>query len=151
MICFIALWWIGAILDASDGDLARYQKSGSLFGAWLDSFFDRIKEFSFFALLGYLLFKKSGDEIYLLLGILSIFTNIMSGYISDTKKLFLKGKRQPELKFSSKYSFGMADTRDFIIIVASASGYFQAPLWIYSTIFLGALCYQLGSFIIKYK
>jgi hypothetical protein len=38
-----------------------------------------------FAAFGYFAFRIHGDELYLLLGIVSIFTNVMSGYVSDTK------------------------------------------------------------------
>ena len=47
-------WWCGAILDAADGDLARYSNKASMFGAWFDSYLDRLKEFMIFGTLGYL-------------------------------------------------------------------------------------------------
>lgn len=145
-----AMWWIGAIFDAADGDLARFSGQGSQFGGWFDSFLDRIKEFMIFSLLGYLVFKQYNNEIYLLAGFLSVFTNIMSGYISDTKKLFITG-RAPEIKFSSKYSFGMVDTRDFFVILSLVLNEYRIALAVYSTVFMLALAIQVFRFIRKYS
>src|SRR5213076_1711230 len=36
-------------LDCVDGQLARYTRTFSKFGAWLDSIFDRTKEYAWFA------------------------------------------------------------------------------------------------------
>ena len=144
-----AMWWIGAIFDAADGDLARFTGKGSQFGGWFDSFLDRIKEFLIFALLGYLMYKAHGNEIYLLAGFLSIFTNVMGGYISDTKKLFMQN-RTPEIVISKNYSFGMVDTRDFFIILSLILNEFRIALIVYSTIFMVALMFQVYRFIKKY-
>ena len=91
------LWWFAAIFDAADGDLARYIGKSSTFGGWLDSLFDRMKELLIFGVLGYVAYKNYNNELYLLLGFLSIFTNVMSGWISDTKKLLIE-KRDVEIK-----------------------------------------------------
>jgi len=91
------LWWFAAIFDVADGDLARYIGKSSTFGGWLDSLFDRMKELLIFGVLGYVAYKNYNNELYLLLGFLSIFTNVMSGWISDTKKLLIE-KRDVEIK-----------------------------------------------------
>ena len=145
-----AMWWIGAIFDAADGDLARFTGKGSQFGGWFDSFLDRIKEFMIFALLGYLMYKKYGEEIYLLAGFLSIFTNVMGGYISDTKKLFIQ-ERTPEVVLSKNFSFGMVDTRDFFVILSLILNEFRIALIVYSTIFMLALMFQIFRFVKKYS
>ncbi len=150
IILTIIFWWIGAILDAADGDLARFTKTGTQFGAWFDGFLDRLKEFLIFAVFGYLAWNKHDNEIYLFLGIISIFTNVMSGYISDTKKLFIKEERKPEIKFSGKYSFGMVDTRDFFVIISLALNELRIALIIYSTVFLILVILQTGKFIFEY-
>ena len=144
-----AMWWIGAIFDATDGDLARFTNKGSQFGGWFDSFLDRIKEFLIFALFAYLMYKEYGNEIYLLAGLLSIFTNVMSGYISDTKKLFIQ-TRAPEVVLSKNYSFGVVDTRDFFVILSLILNEFRIALIVYSTVFVGVLIFQVYKFIKKY-
>jgi phosphatidylglycerophosphate synthase len=145
------LWWIGAILDAADGDLARYIEVKSPFGGWLDSFLDRVKEFTIFSVFGYLAFIQHSNPLYLLAGVISIFTCVMSGYISDTKKLFIKtGERKPELKFSKKYIFGMVDTRDFFVIVAICAREVRIALIVYSTLFLFAVTIQFLKFYRTY-
>ena len=145
-----AMWWIGAIFDAADGDLARFADKGSQFGGWFDSFLDRIKEFMIFGLLCYLMYKMYNNEIYLLAGFLSIFTNVMSGYISDTKKLFIH-ERTPQIVFNKNYSFGMADTRDFFVILSLILNEFRIALIVYSTIFMAVLIFQVLRFIKKYS
>lgn len=144
------LWWFGAILDSADGDLARFSKKMSPFGGWLDSFLDRIKEFLIFGLVGYLAYKQFQNEIYLLLALLSIFSTVMSGYISDTKKLFVT-KRTLEVQISKNFSFQMVDTRDFFVTVAIMSLRFRELLWLYSTLFIAAVIVQFMLFYKKYS
>ncbi len=148
-IIAVTLWWFGAILDSSDGDLARYLKTGNPFGAWLDSFLDRIKEIAIFSTLGWLAYKNNGD-IYLLLTIMAISANLLSGYISDTKKMFLSGVRKPEIAFSKKYSFGMVDTRDFFVILAIILAQPEAIIWLYATVFNIAVLFQFAVFYKKF-
>jgi len=143
------LWWFAAIFDAADGDLARYIGKSSTFGGWLDSLFDRMKELLIFGVLGYVAYKNYNNELYLLLGFLSIFTNVMSGWISDTKKLLIE-KRDVEIKLSKKYCLGMVDTRDFIIIVSLLLHEIRLALFLYSTLFLLVLLYQIILFYKRY-
>ena len=143
------LWWMGGIFDAADGDLARYTKTGSPFGGWFDSFLDRMKEMLIFAAFGYLAFKQYGNELYLLLGFASMFSNVISGWISDTKKLFIT-ERTPEIQFSKKYSFGMVDTRDFFVILSLFAFDLRIALFVYSTVFVLLLAAQVFVFVRKY-
>jgi len=143
------LWWLAAILDASDGDLARYAKQSSDFGKWFDSYLDRIKEFMIFAVLGYIAFKTYNNSLYLVLGFLSVFSNVMSGYVSNTKDLFVNG-RTPDILLNNKYLLGMVDTRDFFVILSLLLNEFRIALFCYSTIFVLVLFVQTGRFIQKY-
>lgn len=157
------IWWIGAILDAADGDLARYKKISSKFGAWFDSYLDRLKEFIIFGTLGFLAYKGYGisqwldlfdieiaNEFYLFLGFFSILSNVMSGWISDTKKLFNAGERKAEIKFSEKYMFGMVDTRDFFIILSLCLFEVRIALYVYGLFFPFVLIMQIGLFAKRY-
>jgi phosphatidylglycerophosphate synthase len=142
------LWWVGAIFDASDGDLARYTHTQSPFGGWLDSFFDRIKEFLIFSLFAYAAYKTYGGYYWFVLGSLSAFSSVMSGYISDTRKIFDDGKRNPQVIISRKYIFGMVDTRDFFVILSLFMNDVRIALLIYSTVFIAALG---GQFLLVVK
>lgn len=143
------VWWIAAIFDAADGDLARYTQKASPFGGWFDSLLDRMKEFMIFSVLGYIAFKQHQSELFLLFGGLSVFSNVMSGWVSDTKKLFIE-KRTVEVSISKNYSLGMVDTRDFIIIAALFVGEIRIPLYVYSTFFVLVLVYQIVAFYRRY-
>ncbi len=145
-----ALWWTGAILDAADGDLARYLNAGTKFGGWLDSLLDRFKEFIIFSVFGYFAWVDYSDVSYLYLGALSVFSNTMSGYITDTKKLFIDGKREPALKINGKYMFSMVDTRDFFVILSLVLVDMRIALWAYGTFFIALLGGQIILFIKKY-
>jgi len=145
-----ALWWTGAILDAADGDLARFTGQTSDFGKWLDSFLDRIKEFIIFSLLAYLAWKADNDFIYIAAGFLSIFSSVMSGYISDMKYLFVN-TRSPEIVLNKKYIFGMVDTRDFFVILSLLLNEARIALIAYSTVFLAAFIAQTFLFVRKYR
>lgn len=146
LIIAAAIWWLGAILDAADGDLARYINVRSKFGGWFDSFLDRCKEFLIFAVFGYFAWIHYANPLFLLLGILSIYSNVMSGYVSDTKKLFLEGKRSPSVKVGKKFIFGMVDTRDFIVILSLLAGDFRIALFAYGTIFVLIVLAQIIMF-----
>jgi phosphatidylglycerophosphate synthase len=144
------LWWFGAIFDSADGDLARYTSTTSKFGAWFDSFLDRIKEFIIFGLITFIVIKESFSPLYFLLGILSIFSVVLSGYISDTKKQFVE-KRDLALVISKKFAFQMVDTRDFFISLAIFSLQFKYLLILYGTLFPLALALQFYLFAKKYS
>jgi len=157
------IWWLGAILDAADGDLARYSKKASMFGAWFDSYLDRIKEFLIFGTLGYLAFKNHGlsnwgnfldiefgKDFYLFLGFSSILSNVMSGWVSDTKKIFCNGHRKVEIKLSNRFMIGMVDTRDFFVILTLCLAEFRIALYIYGLVFPFVLMMQTGLFLKNY-
>jgi hypothetical protein len=159
----VVLWWGGAILDAADGDLARYTGTGSAFGGWFDSYLDRLKEFIIFGTLSYMAFKgygltswgnefstRYGSEQYLFLGFFSILSNVMSGWVTDTKKLFCGNERKVEVKLSERYCFGMVDTRDFFVILSLLTGEFRIVLYIYGIVFPVVLAMQTGLFLKRY-
>jgi phosphatidylglycerophosphate synthase len=54
-------------LDCVDGQLARYTRTFSKFGAWLDSIFDRTKEYAAFAGLA-IGASQAGDDVWVLAG-----------------------------------------------------------------------------------
>ena len=55
------------MLDCVDGQLARYTRQFSKLGAWLDSIFDRAKEYVVFAGLA-IGASRTGDPVWLLAG-----------------------------------------------------------------------------------
>lgn len=150
MIAAAMIWWLAAIFDAADGDLARYTKTASQFGGWFDSLLDRMKEFMIFSVLGYIAFKEYNNEMYLLAGMLSVFSNVMSGWVSDTKKLFIE-KRTVEVSLNRKYSLGMVDTRDFVVITSLLVSEIRIALYVYSTVFILVLLYQIWKFYLRYE
>lgn len=55
-------------MDCVDGQLARYTRTFSKLGAWLDSVFDRVKEYAVYAGLAWGAGRGLGDEVWALAG-----------------------------------------------------------------------------------
>ena len=67
MIAGAVLLQLSFTLDCVDGQLARYTRAFSKLGAWLDSIFDRTKEYAVFAGLA-IGAARTGDGVWLLAG-----------------------------------------------------------------------------------
>jgi Family of unknown function (DUF5941)/CDP-alcohol phosphatidyltransferase/MobA-like NTP transferase domain len=67
MVVGAVLLYFAFVLDCVDGQLARYSRQFSKLGAWLDSIFDRTKEYVVFAGLA-IGASRSGDPAWLLAG-----------------------------------------------------------------------------------
>ncbi|MEO8689978.1 MAG: CDP-alcohol phosphatidyltransferase family protein [Solirubrobacteraceae bacterium] len=67
MVAGALLLYAAFVLDCVDGQLARYTRQFSKLGAWLDSIFDRTKEYVVFAGLA-IGASRSGDPAWLLAG-----------------------------------------------------------------------------------
>jgi phosphatidylglycerophosphate synthase len=67
MIAGAVLLQAAFTLDCVDGQLARYTRTFTKFGAWLDSIFDRTKEYAVFAGLA-IGASQTGDDVWLLAG-----------------------------------------------------------------------------------
>lgn len=63
------------VLDATDGQLARYDLQYSKLGAWLDATFDRAKEYAYYAGLALGAARADGDDVWALaLGAMLLMT-----------------------------------------------------------------------------
>ncbi len=109
---------LAAAFDASDGEVARSLGTGTYFGVWLDSFTDRVKEFLYFTAAGIYVIRNNyiSFEWAMVLMFTAVFTNFMSGYITDTKKHILKKRRKRDIVFGRRFSLGMVENRDFVLI-----------------------------------
>jgi hypothetical protein len=67
MVAGSLLLYAAFVLDCVDGQLARYTRQFSKLGAWLDSIFDRTKEYVVFAGLA-IGASRTGDPVWLLAG-----------------------------------------------------------------------------------
>jgi phosphatidylglycerophosphate synthase len=71
------------ILDFVDGVVARKSNKNSIFGLWLDIFFDKMNDYLIIVCLTISVFEASNDMIYLLLGM------VMMGSVFFTQFIFL--------------------------------------------------------------
>jgi phosphatidylglycerophosphate synthase len=73
-----SIWFFAFyIFDNVDGEIARYRKSSSILGAWLDTTVGHLVYPYFFFALGSGLFFQSGQMIYLYLGILAAMAKLI--------------------------------------------------------------------------
>jgi phosphatidylglycerophosphate synthase len=121
-VLFIA----GSVADILDGALARAASKGTVFGAFLDSTFDRVGEAAILAAIG-LAFMREGNEIALLATFAAITGSFLVSYTrSRAESLGLKGD----------VGFGSRVERVVIISV----GLFLAPWgWLQWPIYLLAV------------
>ncbi len=73
------LFVIGSIVDILDGALARAASKGTVFGAFLDSTFDRLGEAAMLAAIG-LVFMRDGNEIALVATFAAVIGSFLVSY-----------------------------------------------------------------------
>lgn len=83
------------ILDCVDGEVARYRKLTSLFGAWLDTTFGHLLYPYFFLTLGLGIFYQTGTFCYALLG-----------FLGAIAKLIERSVRYPSAKSNNQQLLG---------------------------------------------
>ncbi len=74
-----ALFVIGSVADILDGALARAASKGTVFGAFLDSTFDRLGEAAMLTAIG-LVFMREGNEIALVATFAAVIGSFLVSY-----------------------------------------------------------------------
>ena len=82
-----ALFVIGSVADILDGALARAASKGTVFGAFLDSTFDRLGEAAMLTAIG-LVFMRDGNEVALVATFAAVIGSFLVSY---TRALGLRG------------------------------------------------------------
>lgn len=114
------------VLDCTDGELARYKKMSSKFGAWLDSTFDRIKESVVFLAMTYHVYIKTNNTDYIFIGFIAFINVIIAGYITDTKiNLDLNKEENSALKIGTNYLVGLVELIIFGVSIAALFDRFE--------------------------
>ena len=85
------LFVIGSVADILDGALARAASKGTVFGAFLDSTFDRLGEASMIAAIG-LVFMREGNEVALVAAFAAVIGSFLVSYTrAKAEALGLRG------------------------------------------------------------
>jgi CDP-diacylglycerol--glycerol-3-phosphate 3-phosphatidyltransferase len=85
------LFVIGSIADILDGALARAASKGTVFGAFLDSTFDRLGEAAMLAAIG-LVFMRDGNELALVATFAAVIGSFLVSYTrAKAESLGLRG------------------------------------------------------------
>jgi CDP-diacylglycerol--glycerol-3-phosphate 3-phosphatidyltransferase len=86
-----ALFVIGSVADILDGALARAASKGTVFGAFLDSTFDRLGEAAMLTAIG-LVFMRDGNEIALVATFAAVIGSFLVSYTrAKAEALGLRG------------------------------------------------------------
>ncbi len=116
-----SLFVVGSIADILDGALARAASKGTVFGAFLDSTFDRLGEAAMLAAIG-LVFMRDGNEIALVATFAAVIGSFLVSYTrAKAEALGLRGDvglrvasraRGPDLGRPRTGSLGSAPVAD---------------------------------------
>jgi CDP-diacylglycerol--glycerol-3-phosphate 3-phosphatidyltransferase len=121
-----ALFVIGSIADILDGALARAASKGTVFGAFLDSTFDRLGEAAMLAAIG-LVFMRDSNEIALVAAFAAVIGSFLVSYTrAKAEALGLRGD----------VGFGSRVERVVLISVGLALapwGWLQWPIYALAT------------------
>lgn len=107
------------VFDCVDGELARYKKLNSNFGAWWDSICDRISECAVFTGLMLGLYFKTLDHKVLIVGFFALVNLLMIANVRSLSRCYIDTKLDHEFCFFGKYYIGRIDFVITLITVAS--------------------------------
>jgi CDP-diacylglycerol--glycerol-3-phosphate 3-phosphatidyltransferase len=117
------LFVVGSVADILDGALARAASKGTVFGAFLDSTFDRLGEAAMFTAIG-LTFMRDGNEIALVAAFAAVIGSFLVSYTrAKAEALGLRGD----------VGFGSRVERVVLIAVAlfvAPWGWLQWPIYV---------------------
>jgi phosphatidylglycerophosphate synthase len=91
------LYYVGFLLDCVDGKLARWQGSGTLFGAWLDYIFDRLRVLVCTLALTGGQYLRTDEGVYLALGVVVVFLD-MFRYLDSLHMEKVKAQMSEDLR-----------------------------------------------------
>ena len=118
-----ALFVVGSVADILDGALARAASKGTVFGAFLDSTFDRLGEAAMLTAIG-LVFMREGNEVALVASFAAVVGSFLVSYTrAKAEALGLRGD----------VGFGSRLERVVIISVAlglAPWGWLQWPVYL---------------------
>jgi phosphatidylglycerophosphate synthase len=121
LIAGAALFYLAFLLDCVDGKLARWQGSGSLFGAWLDYILDRVRVLICVTALMGGQYLRTGQAVYLLLGILVVFFEMFryvdSHHMEKVKAEMAEALRRADAAARPEVAFNESWRRRFSIVV----------------------------------
>lgn len=127
---------VSLILDHVDGEVARYKKISSSFGAWWDGVCDKVSEYVVFLSLTLGLYFKTINPGILILGLFGLANLMMISIVRSLNRLYLNAFKTNELNLGRFY-LASGDTFVVLVTVATLLNQIYYFLWVYSI--LGAL------------
>jgi hypothetical protein len=123
MVAGALLLQVSFTTDCVDGQLARYTRTFSKFGAWLDSIFDRTKEYAVFAGLA-IGASQAGDDVWLLAAAaltLQTVRHLVDVSFGDVQRDRIDTTERPPLELPHDRTGGEDDEPDDEDVVAEES------------------------------
>lgn len=124
-------WFLSALMDIVDGEVARLQGRQSTFGAWLDLTFDRLLDGAVIVAIYWPFLANSGGKY----ATASVFTSIIavasSSYIGQLYDAWMR----TELGQTVYFRLGR-DTRNAVIITGALLGFRLETIWLVGAIAL---------------
>ncbi len=79
------LFALAYLFDNVDGEIARYRKMGSKFGAWLDTAVSHFLYPYFWLILGVGIYLSEGSSVYIILGAIAAVAKLLQRSVPQTK------------------------------------------------------------------
>jgi len=107
------------VLDHVDGAIARYTNNQTMVGSWFDKFSNKLHRFFFVLGISVGIYRVTNDSFYLILGSVAGFLWVFAVYISETKKMMFKFKKDVALFKESKHKSAFP----FTLLVTNIFGF----------------------------
>lgn len=142
----VALLQLGFAFDCSDGEIARIKNLSSKFGAWLDSVFDRFKEFLMLGSMTIFWFLyKNENPWVLVVGFSAIIGLQLVSYLREAKKSSWPSTRTAELFITKNIYIGTVDVTIYLVSLAVLVNMEIIALWIFLLVSIPLILKQLRS------
>lgn len=127
------------IFDCADGELSRYKKISSKFGAWLDSVCDVIVEYAVLASLMLGFYFKTANPTVLILGFFALANLLLIITIRNLNRIHFDSKPKKGIKPKHEFSFsgnfiGGAETFTVLVTVFTLLNQVYYLLLIYAVL-----------------
>jgi phosphatidylglycerophosphate synthase len=131
-----------SILDGCDGEMSRMTYRGSLLGEWLDTIGDDLTNYGFFGAAAWGLFTQTGNALYGLSGIVTVFCGVT---VSAIEYRYLIRIGSGDLL---KYPLSQSASRDGL--TAKIAPLFKRDTFVFLT-FVAAVAGAVGPMLIVFS
>ncbi|MFA4855166.1 MAG: CDP-alcohol phosphatidyltransferase family protein [archaeon] len=138
LVAGVLLLQVSFILDCVDGEIARINKTGSPFGAWLDPTVDFYSTAAFMGAAAIGQYFLLNDAAFLIAGIPAVISFAMVSYMVSTRARYVeKSDLKPTVGISSKRRIGNRGLSMALITVGALTNQIFPLLLIFTVVWTG--------------